>query len=98
MERSRRAFLERLEAGDALLFLYLATIFRQYLCWTPFQNVIGWLLAVVFAGVSLWFYVVTRREARQPMSLAFGTVVVLPLTFCFLLRVPYPDVSFDVLN
>jgi hypothetical protein len=98
MERSRRAFLERLEAGDALLFLYLATIFRQYLCWTPFQNVIAWLLAVVFAGVSLWFYVVTKREARQPMSLAFGIVVVLPLTFCFLLRVPYPDVSFDVLN
>jgi hypothetical protein len=98
MERSRRAFLDRLEAGDALLFLYLATIFRQYLCWTPFQNVIAWLPAVVFAGVSLWLYVVTRSEARQRMSLAFGIVVVLPLTFCFLLRVPYPDVSFDVLN
>ena len=98
MERSRRAFLDRLEAGDALLILYLATIFRQYLCWTPFQNVIAWLLAVVFAGFSVGLYVVTRSEARQPMSLAFGIVVVLPLTFCFLLRVPYPDVSFDVLN
>jgi hypothetical protein len=98
MERSPRVFLDRLEAGDALLFLYLATIFRQYLCWTPVQNVVAWLLAVVFAGVSLWLYVITRNEARQPISLAFGIVVILPLTFCFLLRVAYPDVSFDVLN
>jgi hypothetical protein len=98
MERSRGAFLDRLEAGDALLFLYLATIFRQYLCWAPFSNVVAWLLAVVFAGFSLWLYVLTRTEARQRMSLAFGIVVVLPLTFCFLLRVPFPDVSFDVLN
>src|SRR4051812_48780104 len=97
MQRSPRAFLDRLEAGDALLFLYLATIFRQYLCWTPFQNVIAWLLAVVFAGLCLWLYVVTRNEARPRISLAFG-IVVLPLTFCFLLRVTFPDVSFDDLN
>ncbi|HEX4631325.1 MAG TPA: hypothetical protein VH188_10200, partial [Chthoniobacterales bacterium] len=98
MERSRRAFLDRLEFGDALLFLYLATIFRQYLCWIPCPNAIAWLLAVVFTAVFLWLYVVTRDEVRQRMSLAFGVVVVLPLTFCFLLRVPFPDVSFDVLN
>jgi hypothetical protein len=98
MERSRRAFLDRLEAGDALLFLYLATIFRQYLCWTPFQNVIAWVLAAIFAAIALWLYVATRNEPRPRMSLAFGIVVVLPLTFCFLLRVTFPDVSFDVLN
>ncbi|MFN2621648.1 MAG: hypothetical protein ABR611_02280 [Chthoniobacterales bacterium] len=91
-------FLDRLKAGDALLFLYVATIFRQYLCWTPFPNAIAWLLAAVFAVLVLWFYVVTRNEARQPMSLAFGLLVILPLTFCFLLRVTFPDVSFDVLN
>src|SRR5205085_3384542 len=99
MERSRRgSFLDRLEAGDALLFLYVATIFRQYLCWTPFPNVIAWLLAAVFAAFVTWFYVVTRNDARERMSLAFGLLVGLPLTFCFLLRVPFPDVSFDVLN
>src|SRR5256714_1310509 len=99
MERSRRgSFLDRLQAGDALLFLYVATIFRQYLCWTPFPNVIAWVLAAVFAGLLLWLYVVTRNEAGERMSLAFGLLVGLPVTFCFLLRVPFPDVSFDVLN
>jgi hypothetical protein len=99
MERSQRGpFLERVEAGDALLFLYVTTIFRQYLCWTPFPNVIAWLLAAVFTGVVIWFYVVTRNEARERMSLAFALIVGLPLAFCFLLRVPFPDVSFDVLN
>lgn len=89
---------DRLEAGDALLFLYVTAIFRQYLCWTPFSNATSWLLAAVLAVFALWLYVATRNEPPARLSLAFALFVVLPLTFCFLLRVPFPDVSFDVLN
>jgi hypothetical protein len=71
MERSRRgSFLDRLEAGDAILFLYVTTIFRQYLCWTPFPNVVAWILAAILAGIVLWFYVVTRNEARGLSGIA----------------------------
>src|SRR4051812_48268491 len=96
--RSPAISLDRLESGDALIFLYLATIFRQYLCWIPVSNAIAWDLAAIFSGSVLWLYVITRPEKCPPATPAFWLVVVLPLTFCFLLRVTFPDVSFDVLN
>ncbi|HEX8898562.1 MAG TPA: hypothetical protein VF751_07690, partial [Chthoniobacterales bacterium] len=96
--RSRAFFLERLQGGDVLVLLYVVTIFRQYLSWTPFPNAVAWLLATIFGGLVLWLYFVTRDEERTRMSLAFWLLVILPLTFCYLLRVAFPDVAFDVLN
>jgi hypothetical protein len=96
--RSRPIFPDRLESGDALLFLYVATIFRQFLCWVPVSNAIAWVLATIFSGSVLWLYVVSRPEKSQAATPAFWLLVALPLTFCFLLRVTFPDVSFDVLN
>ncbi|MCA1659455.1 MAG: hypothetical protein LC642_02780 [Verrucomicrobiaceae bacterium] len=46
----------------------------------------------------LYRYVVTKDEPRPRNSLAFWILVVLPLFFTYLLRLPFPDVSFDVLN
>lgn len=93
-----RPFLERVEGGDALVFLYAAVIIRQFLCWSPFSNAIAWTLSAIIGAVVLHLYVVTKDEVRQRNSLAFWIVVVLPLSFAYLLRLPFPDVSFDVLN
>jgi hypothetical protein len=92
------ALLDRFEAGDALLFLYLAVIARQYLCWIPVPNAFAWFLAATVGALVLAGWVVAKDEARERISLPFWILVVLPLAFVFLLRVPFPDVSFDVLN
>ena len=93
-----RAFLERVEGGDALVFLYVAVIIRQFLCWSPFSNSIAWALSAIISALVLYRYVVTKNEPRQTSSLPFWIFVVLPLSFVYLLRLPFPDVSFDVLN
>ncbi len=93
-----RAFLDRVEGGDALLFLYVAVIIRQFLCWVPLSNPIAWLTAALAAGVIIWRYVLAKDEPREGSSRAFLLVVALPLALAFLLRFPFPDVSFDVLN
>ena len=93
-----QAFLERVEAGDALIFLYVAVIIRQFLCWNPFPNGIAWAVAALISALVLHGYVVTKDGPRQRKSLPFWVFVVLPLSSVYLLRLPFPDVSFDVLN
>ncbi len=94
----RRALRDRFEAGDALLFLYITVIARQYLCWIPLPNACAWLFAAIVAALVLAGWVVAKDETRPQISLPFWILVVLPLVVAFLLRVPFPDVSFDVLN
>ncbi len=95
--RTRR-FFERVQGGDAFIFLYLAVIVRQYVCWLPVSNAIAWVASVGLAAAGCWAYVITRRETRSRAPLAFWILVVAPLIFVFSLRVVFPDVSFDVLN
>jgi len=93
-----RALLDRVEAGDALLFLYITVIARQYICWIPVPNAFAWFFAAIVGALVLAGWVLAKDETRQRISLPFWILVVLPLTFAFLLRLPFPDVSFDVLN
>ncbi len=93
-----RRFLERVEGSDALIFLYVAVIARQYLCWLPLPNAVAWVVSALAAGAVCWSYVIAKTETRTRAPLAFWLLVVLPLTFAFSLRVAFPDVSFDVLN
>ena len=98
LNRLRGAFLERIEAGDGLLFLYTAVIIRQCLWWIPVPNSLAWGLAAIGAALVLLRYVTTKDELRGRKPVAFWVVVVVPLSFVYLLRLPFPDVSFDVLN
>ena len=91
-------FRDRFEGGDALLFLYLAVIFRQYLCWLPLSNALAWIAAGLAAIAASWIYVITKTETRTRIALPFWILIALPLTFGYSLRVVFPDVSFDVLN
>ncbi|HKP92667.1 MAG TPA: hypothetical protein VJS88_02130 [Chthoniobacterales bacterium] len=99
MDRTaRRAFLHRFEVGDAILGLYVAVIARQFLAWIPLPDAFSWFVATLIALSFLWTYVAAKSEKREPTSLAFWLLVAVPLTFVYLLRVAFPDVSFDVLN
>lgn len=93
-----RPFLVRLEGGDGLLFLYTVMIIRQYLCWVPVSNAIAWLIAALAGGFVLGRYILIKRDTDPSASLPFWVVVALPLFFSYLLRVAFPDLSFDVLN
>ena len=93
-----RRVRERVEAGDALLFLYVAVIIRQYLCWLPLSNAIAWIASVSFAALAVWVWIVTKIGTGSKTSIGFWILVVAPLSFAFVLRVSFPDVSFDVLN
>src|SRR5215207_229719 len=88
---------ERAEFGDALLFLYLLVFIRQYL-WPLDSNALAWALSVPAALAAWYFYVVTKPFAAGRAGRAFWLVVVPLLLFFYLLRLPFPDVSYDVLN
>jgi hypothetical protein len=92
-----RPLLDRVEGGDCLLFLYTVGIIRQYLCWVPVSNAIAWLIAALAGGFVLGRYVLIR-EADRSASLPFWIVFAVPLFLSYLLRVAFPDLSFDVLN
>ncbi|MDT7779143.1 MAG: hypothetical protein QOC99_1655 [Acidobacteriota bacterium] len=96
--RGRLAALRtRAEFGDALLFFYLLVFVRQYL-WVFDSNALAWGLSAPLAAAAWYFYVRTKPLATAGTGREFWLVVLPPLVFFYLLRLPFPDVSFDVLN
>lgn len=88
---------ERAEFGDALILLYLLVFIRQYL-WPLDSNALAWALSLPAACVAWYFYVVTKPFPSERAGREFWLVVLPPLLFFYLLRLPFPDVSWDVLN
>jgi hypothetical protein len=95
--RGAWALARRLGLGDAVLFFYLAAFAREYF-WAVESNALAWVLTLVASALALWLYVRGRGDADGPTPRAFWLIVALPLLFVYALRVPFPDVSFDVLN
>jgi hypothetical protein len=87
----------RAEFGDALVLLYLTVFVRQYL-WPLDSNALAWALSVPAALVAWYFYVVTKPFESGRAGREFWLLVLPPLLFFYLLRLPFPDVSWDVLN
>ena len=87
----------RAEFGDALVFLYLLVFVRQYL-WPLDSNALAWAVAVPAALAAGYVYVVTKPFPSERAGRAFWLVVVPLLLLFYLLRLPFPDVSYDVLN
>ncbi|HEX8148743.1 MAG TPA: hypothetical protein VF591_16290 [Pyrinomonadaceae bacterium] len=87
----------RAEFGDALVFLYLLVFIRQYL-WPLDSNALAWGLSLPAACVAWYFYVVHKPFAAGRAGREFWLVVLPALLFFYLLRLPFPDLSFDVLN
>jgi len=89
---------------DALLFLFVTCIARQYLWflnggWT--RNSIAWLLSSAI-GVGIVYFLADRRddskEGGWKVDWLWLAIVVLPLLAFFFLRAPFPSLEFDNLN
>src|SRR5688572_5331748 len=91
----------RVEFGNALVLLYLLVFARQYL-WPldsyAVSNALAWALSVPPAAAALYFYIKTKPFPPERAGREFWLVVLPPLVFFFLLRLPFPDTSYDVLN
>jgi hypothetical protein len=83
--------------GDALVFLYLLVFARQYL-WALDSNALAWALAAAPAVAAWCFYVTTKPFPAGRAGREFWLLVLPPLLFFYLLRLPFPDLSYDVLN
>ena len=88
---------ERAEFGDALLLVYLLVFARQYLWWLD-SNALAWALAASAGAAAWYFYVTTKPFPAERTGREFWLLVLPPLVFFFLLRLPFPDLSYDVLN
>jgi hypothetical protein len=88
---------ERAEFGDLLVFFFLLVFARQYL-WPLDSNALAWALSVAAACVAWYFYVKSKPFAAGRAGREFWLVVLPPLVFFYLLRLPFPDLSWDVLN
>lgn len=85
--------------GDALLFVYLLVLSRQYLWWFTNRNAIAWSASVMMASVIAYFYFSSKEiPERKESSLPFWLLAVLPLVLIYAMRVVFPDTSFDVMN
>lgn len=88
---------DKLEFGDALLFFYIVVFVRQWF-WVVSSNAVAWPLTIA-TGAVLWLgYLLTKERPAERTPRQFWLLVALPLFAIYLLRIAYPDTSFDVLN
>src|SRR5258708_31232165 len=87
----------RLEFGDALIFLYALVLARQYF-WVIENNLLAWTLTVALAAICWYFYLSTKQFPAEKSRRSFWLVVGLPLLGFYLLRAAFPDHSYDVFS
>jgi hypothetical protein len=96
LDRSRY-FLRTIAVVDVLPLAFFTVIVRQYL-WGVSGQKLAWMLSLLIAGL-LWCLHLSEREDEQlKRPRAFWLLAAAPLLFVYLLSVPHPDTSFDVLN
>src|SRR5262245_379267 len=94
---SLRNFRERFDVASLILAPYVLTIVWQYFAFLGSKTT-GWILAVA-VSVPVWYALVALGDApREKTTWRFWLIVGLPLLLIYLLRVAFPDGSFDVLN
>ena len=87
----------QIELGDIVLLLYVLSFVRQCF-WQINHNAIAWTLTAI-VGLGLWaIYLATRILRPVKYGKSFWLVVGVPLLFAYLVRVAFPDLSFDVLS
>ena len=88
---------ERLDLGALLFAPYILVLVWQYLA-TLQSKLLAWSLAV-FVSLVIWFVYISIKETEpEKLSLPFWLLVALPLLLIYLLRIAFPDLSFDVLS
>lgn len=95
-----QAISAKIEFAEALLFIFVLTIVRQYF-WIVPVNIIAWILT--FFSVCILFSihyrfkerVIVNGDSSKPL---FTAVVILPLLLIYFLRGSIPDTNYDTIN
>src|ERR1051326_1888369 len=90
-------FRDRLQFGNLIFSLYILAFTRQY-TWPIRNQTLAWSLAILLAAAIWYGYVMLAPPPGEKLPRVFWLIAGLPLLFIYLLRVPLPDTSFDVLN
>jgi hypothetical protein len=91
-----RTLLRRFEFASVVAAPYVIAIVWQYFC-TFKPASLAWGLTTVVSAV-VWIFYLSLADDSSPLSWHFWALVALPLLCFYLIRLPFPDVSFDVLN
>jgi hypothetical protein len=87
--------------GAIIFFPYVVAIVWQYCSIVP-NRPVAWTFTIVVSAIVCGGYVAlseaSAKGPREKSSWQFWIMVALPLLAIYLLRVDFPDVSFDVLN
>jgi hypothetical protein len=94
---SLRNFRERLDLGSIISFAYVLTIVWQYLCFVP-NKLLAWTAAVLVSLLAWYAFIAFKETLPEKLPWHFWLIVSLPLLLIYLMRVAFPDISFDVLN
>ncbi|MFN2576754.1 MAG: hypothetical protein ABR607_03580 [Pyrinomonadaceae bacterium] len=89
--------LKRLDFGSVVIAPYVVAILWQYFCALPGRPV-AWILTLTASSVAWLFYLSLAEAESQKVPRQFWIVVAGVLLFFYLIRLPFPDLSFDVLN
>src|SRR5437868_2608528 len=92
-----KSFRERFDLASLIFAPYVLTIVWQYFAVIP-NKAVGWTIAVIVSAVLWYAFVALKATPKEKLSWQFWLAVALPLLLIYLLRVAFPDVSFDVLN
>ncbi|MCU1268438.1 MAG: hypothetical protein JWM21_4756 [Acidobacteria bacterium] len=93
----------KLKLSDLVLLVYVAAVTREFL-WVVSNQTAAWVLTALISFAILTVHALCREEFVGPddHSGLFGKVTIiicaLPLVIIFLLRLPFPDHNYDVLN
>ena len=85
--------------GECIFFLYLLVLIRQF-SWIIPNNMIAWIATVIIT-VLVWYIYCSINPLKCTNSLrsiAFWLIIVCPIFLFFILRLPFVDISYDVLN
>jgi hypothetical protein len=88
---------KRLDLGAFVIAPYLLAIIWQYFC-SYSNKPIAWILAGAVSLLVWVFYLSLGEDPAERWPWQLWAAVALPLLFFYLIRLPFPDVSFDVLN
>ncbi len=91
------SFWRRPRFAAVVMAPYFLAIVWQYFSGVQHKT-IAWLLAVIVSAIVWVLYQSIDETADERVPWQFWIITALPLLFFYLIRLPFPDISFDVLN
>lgn len=83
------------DPASLLLFVYIVAFFRQYF-WSFDSNLIAWVFPILGSLALSTFF--KKKLDYKGFNYKFFIIIGSPLLIFYLLRVPFPDFSWDIVN